>query len=176
MLLVPTATYAKTKTDNTCKKNPLFCKIIKFNKHIDTKFALELSDKIYKKATASGIDPNVSLAILMQESALQNVVTFKTHTVKERYCEAGKCFEVTKEISEAFDMSIAQINIGTANQYGFDIERLFNKDLDYALDCHYVILKDKLRMCADKDYPWSCYHSINDQYRLLYIELVKRYL
>lgn len=174
---VSTPVFAKTEDKDCNKKNPLYCKIIKFNKHIDHKFALELSDKIYKKSKAIGIDPNISLAILIQESGLINQNTYKEHTVMERYCENGKCYIIEKQIKEVFDMTIAQINIKTANRYGFNIERLFNMDLDYALDCHYTLLKEKMKICSYLGTEsYSCYHSMNEPYRSLYVELVKRYL
>ena len=102
MILVSTAAYAKT--EKQCVTNPLYCKIIKLNPKLDYKTALELSDKIYRKSKANGIDPNVSLAILMQESGLINQNTYKEYSVSERYCDTTKCYIVEKRVKEAFDI------------------------------------------------------------------------
>lgn len=160
-----------------CNKNPIYCKILKLNPKIDPTFAKDLSNKIAAKAKAVGVDPFVSLAILMQESTLRHVNTYKTSKSVEEYCKDGSCFKKVIEVSEVSDMSIAQINIGTAKQYGFDVERLYSGDLDYALDCHYVVLKEKMKMCESLgEDSFSCYHSINDPYRSVYVKMVKRWL
>lgn len=165
------------KEDPACKNNKLYCKILKFNKHIDPKFAMELSNKLFMKTKNSGVDPNVALAILMHESGLRNINTFKTATTVSEVCNMTECTRSTTTTEKAFDMSIAQININTAVGYGFDVQRLFKGDLEYALDCFMVILKDKIHMCPQlgRD-AWSCYHSTTEQYRTIYVELVSRYL
>lgn len=164
-------------TAQDCKNNIIFCKIIKYNPNIDKNFALSLANKLVKKAKEHGVDPNLSLAILMQESGLRNINTYKTHTTVDKFCDDKKCYKIVKEVNEAFDLSIAQININTARNYGLDIDRLFNKDLDYALDAHFIILKDKMKTCAHLGADsYSCYHSTNEPHRLLYVKLVSRYL
>lgn len=174
LYFVPSLSFAAPQQE--CKTHKLFCKILKFNPKIDRSFAMDLSNKISAKAKIAGVDPNVSLAILLQESGLRHVNTYKTHSTLEEFCESGKCFKIVKEVNEVFDMSVAQINVNTANEFGFDIERLYKGDLDYALDCHFIILKQKMEMCKNKEDSWSCYHSINDPYRQIYVKLVKRFL
>lgn len=139
--------------------------------------AKNLAEKINKRAKQNNIDPNLALAILQQESALSNVITYKTVITKERFCENRRCFEIIKEVKEAFDIGIAQININTAVNYKLDLNRLFNRDVDYTLDSFFLILKDKMKMCyyLGKE-SFSCYHSINSPYRELYVEMVKRYM
>ena len=163
--------------EDVCKNNRLFCKIMQFDKHTDPKFAMELSNKIFAKAKANGVDPNVALAILMHESGLRNINTYKTSTVVSEVCNNQECGKTTTTVEKLFDMSIAQINFNTAQGYGFDIPKLYKGDLDYALDCYMTILRDKIHLCPQlgRD-AWSCYHSTTEQYRIIYVELVSRYL
>ena len=167
---------AKAATDN-CKTHKLYCKIMEFNPKYDTAEALILSNKIYAKAKKAGIDPNIALAILIQESGLKNIHTYKTQSVVTQTCKNYVCTKVTTETTSVFDMTVAQINIKTAYYYGFDVARLYAFDMDYALDCFMVVLKDKISLCAKLDkYPtYSCFHSINDQYRLVYADLVEKH-
>lgn len=167
----------KPKEDPVCKTNKLYCKIIKFDKNIKPSFAMELSNKVFTKAKASGIDPNVALAILMHESGLRNINTYKTATVVSEVCNNQECAKTTTTVEKAFDMSIAQINFNTAQGYGFDIPKLYKGDMDYALDCFMTVLGDKIRMCPHLGREaWSCYHSTTEQYRTIYVELVSRHL
>ena len=168
---------AAPKVDSVCKNNPLYCKIIKFDKHINPTYAMELSNKIYSKAKKAGINPNVALAILMHESGLHNINTFKTSISVSEVCNNQECNKITTTVEKLFDMSVAQINFNTAQAYGFDIPRLYKGDLDYALDCYMIILKDKIKMCPQLgNKAWSCYHSTTEEYRTIYVELVSRYL
>lgn len=175
MLIAPTVTFANT--ENNCVKNPLLCKIIKINPKIDYTFALELSNKIAKKAKEHGINPNIAIAIMAQESGFNKVTTFKTRKEYYEFCTIDNCYKINTETKEAFDLSFAQINIGTAKNYKFNIERLYKNEVDYVLECFFTILKDKITMCSHlgKD-SFSCYHSTKEEHRLLYLELVKRYL
>jgi hypothetical protein len=171
-LLLTVPAYAEIN----CSTHKLYCKIIKFNPKIDSEFAMHLSNIIYTKASELQVDPNISLAILMQESGLRHVNTFKTNTTVKEYCENNKCFKIIKEVKEVLDLSIAQININTANHYNFDIERLYRGDLEYAIDCHMTILRDKLKLCAGQENSFACYHSTNEPFRSIYVEMVSRYL
>lgn len=159
-----------------CNQHRLYCKILKFNPKIDPAWAMTLSNKIYTKAKNNGVDPNISLAILMQESSLENKNTFRVDQHIEKKCDQKSCTKIVTETHHVVDMTIAQININTAVQFGFDIQRLFSLDLDYALDCHYIVLKSKLNMCKDQENAWACYHSITKEHKEKYINLVSRYL
>ncbi len=162
---------------DTCKQNPIYCKILKHKKNADKQWAMEFSNKLTKQAKENGIDPNIALAILLQESMLTNVNTYhKEETVEEKKCDAKGCYVIKSKVKKAFDMSIAQINTGTAINYQFDLDRLHSLDQDYALECFFVILKDKINICSGLRRPWSCYHSTTEIYRLVYAEFVERYL
>jgi hypothetical protein len=85
--------------------------------------------------------------------------------------------EAAEEVKEVKDMGVAQINVNTASHYGFDLTRLFEHDMEYAIDCHFNILKDKINMCsAIGEDAWSCYHSTTPRHRLKYVVAVSRYL
>jgi hypothetical protein len=176
LFLVSTIAISKTK-DIDCKQHRLYCKMVKFDKNIDTKYALELERLLLKKAKEYGMSADISLAILIQESGLRNVNTFKTKITTETHCNNFSCYIVNKEIKEVFDMSCAQININTARQFKFDVERLYKHDLEYILDCHFKLLKEKMKMCFFlEDKAFSCYHSTTDKYRLEYVKAVSKYL
>lgn len=168
---------AEEKID--CKKDKLYCKILKLKPKVNKKWAKEFSDKLYKHAKEYHMDPTVSLAILMQESSLENLNTFTSQTTMQKSCGEKSCTKTIVEVKKAVDLSIAQINVNTAAHYGLDLERLFSLDEDYALESHFIILRDKIKLCLTMnkvDYPWSCYHSTNDVHRLKYVDLVKRYM
>lgn len=87
------------------------------------------------------------------------------------------CTKVITLHHEVADMSMVQINIRTAVAYGLDIQRLYNHDLKYAIDSHFLILKDKMKQCEHLgDQAWSCYHSKTPKYRDRYVDLVSRYM
>jgi hypothetical protein len=163
--------------DKVCSKNPIYCKIMQYKKTADKTWAMEFSNKLVKKAKEHRIDPNLALAILLQESMLENVNTFKTETIVENSCDERNCYKITTTTEKAFDLSIAQININTARHYKFDIERLFLLDQDYAIECFFIILEDKLKLCSYLgEQAYTCYHSANEPYRTTYHELIQRYL
>lgn len=162
--------------DEVCKGDKTYCQILKVKPKIDRDWARKLSTLLNKKAKEYNMNPMVSVAILMQESSLENIHTYKKYSTFEKKCDNYSCKKVTSQVEEAFDMTIAQINIDTARRYGFDLNRLFHKDLEYAIDCHFKILKDKIAMCSSIAKSWSCYHSTTEGNRLYYIGLVERYL
>lgn len=167
----------KAYSKENCDLHPIYCKIVKFKKPQDKSWAMEFSNKLVTKAKKAGVDPNVALAILLQESMLENVNTFKTDKNVEKSCDDSGCYKVTTIKQKAFDISIAQINVNTALHYNLDVERLFMLDQDYALDSFFIILKDKMRQCSHLGQEsYSCYHSFTEKYRKIYVDLVGRYL
>ena len=51
-----------------------------------------------------------------------------------------------------------------------------DRDLDYAVNAHYKLLKKKMRQCADLGADsWSCYHSRTPRLREYYARMVNRY-
>ena len=160
-----------------CKIHKIYCKIVQLQPDIDKSFVMELSNQISRKSRSYGIDPMISLAILNQESSLKNINTFSVTKKISKNCDDKSCSKLITEEHEVVDMTIAQINIKTALDLNLDIKRLFNLDLDYALDCHYKILSLKLKLCENLgNEAWSCYHSTTPKYREKYVQMVSRFL
>ena len=160
-----------------CKTNPVYCKIIKVQPQINKKLAMTLSNHIAKYAKQYKIDPNISIAIIQQESSFHKQHTWKSKTTIEAVCDKQLCRQREVIDRSIVDMSIVQINYRTAKDYNLDIKKLYNHDLEYAIESHMKILKSKMRICKDlKKEAWSCYHSKTPKYRKKYVELVKRYL
>lgn len=160
-----------------CAKHPIFCKIKKLQPAMSKDRAMKLSNLIYKGAKKHGTDPMVSIAILNQESSFIDQHTFTIERDVKSSCNKNSCKEIVTEIHTVRDMTIAQINVYTAAEYGFDLDRLFSKDTEYALECHFKILESKIKMCSHLgSEAWSCYHSVTPKHRLKYVKDVSRYL
>jgi len=160
-----------------CKVHKVYCKIVQLQPRIDKTKAMQLSNWIYKGAKAIGIDPLVSVAILNQENRFRNVHTYEVDTKIVEECHSTSCTRIVTEHQEVADMGIAQINIRTAVGFGFDLQRLYDHDVEYAIESHFVILKSKIDMCKDLgEHSWSCYHSVTPEHRLKYVKMVSRYL
>lgn len=161
-----------------CKRHKLYCKIIKLQPTINKAFALKLSNKIYRKAKKYKMNPFLSLAIINQESSLRNLNSFKRSVIGETtHCSTYQCFKTTVIRQEILDLGITQINVASAKYYGFDIDKLAALNIDYALEAHFVILKEKIRECSRfGDTAWACYHSATPKHREKYIKAVRRFL
>lgn len=160
-----------------CKKNPVFCKILKLKPTIDRVFALKLSSYIANFSKKFGLDPEISVAIAMQESSLDNRNRMGYVSSKDGYREYG----VT-------DVGVFQIHVKTlANLVTegnkIDLSRL-ETDVEYQAYWHAKILKSKIQTCKSKreklnvtpGSEWSCYHSFTLQERRVYLKDVKRHL
>ena len=160
-----------------CKTHRIYCKIVKLQPRINKAKAMKISNIIYTKAKSIGIDPMISVAILNQENRFRDVNTYQIDRKVVEKCDKKMCTKVITEVHRVADMGIAQINIKTAVDYGFDIKRLYDHDLEYALEVHFAILKSKIKMCKSLgNDAWSCYHSKTQEHRLKYIKMVSRYL
>lgn len=174
MLLAPfTAEAAACDAAN----HPIYCRILKLNPRVNKDFAFRLSNIIHKEASKYNIDPMLSLAILMQENSFNEVNTFRVEEHIDRHCDEKNCYEVITKKKKAIDLGIAQINVRTALHYGLDINRLFDHDLEYAIQGHFRILSDKIRSCSHLGpEAWTCYHSATEDKRNIYLNLVERFL
>ena len=139
---------------------------------------MQLSNYIYRSARAHNIDPMVSVAILHQENRFRDVHTYEVERDVQSVCHATSCVKHVTEHHEVVDIGIAQINVRTAVYHGFDLQRLYDHDLEYAIESHMTILANKIKVCADDfgDEAWTCYHSVTPEHRLKYLEMVSRYL
>lgn len=182
ILLVPNkmqateSTVQKIQVSQDCKKSPVFCKILKLKPEINKQFAAELSLYITRYSKKFGFDPNISVAIAMQESSLEN---------KNRI---GTILKDGKFVNGITDVGVFQIHIRTlANLnkegYAIDTKRLEN-DVEYQTYWHAFILKNKIKTCKNErsklkvsvGSEWSCYHSFTLEQRKVYLKDVSRHL
>jgi soluble lytic murein transglycosylase-like protein len=121
---------------------------------------------ILKESNRYGIDPNIVVAIIAQESMFRAVSTRRQ--VIDR--QAGLIYEY-------FDLGLMQVNIGTARGYGFDIDRLLVDD-EYQIRAGIRVLADKIKICETlyPENPWGCYHSTTFKYHSAYVTNVRRWL
>jgi hypothetical protein len=175
-ILISQALYGTAKAED-CKTHKIYCKILELNPYVDKTFAFELSNIIFQEAKIADIDPMVSVAILMQENAFNNKHRYHTETTTEKHCDDDGCYEIEIKKKVATDLGIAQISFNTAKHYKLDVEKLFEFDLRYTIQAHFLILKDKMKTCESREgKPWTCYHSFTKQHRKTYNRLVSRYL
>ena len=142
-----------------CSVHRIYCSIIKVNRQVDRKFAMRLSNALYRYGAG-----RVSVAIAMQESGLRNIKKVTHEFVGGRV---------------AIDYGVFQINHRTARHYGMDIARL-QTDLAYQVRQHLRLLRSKVRVCKAKGWAkgeeYSCYHSFTKRHRRKYARSVQRWL
>ena len=183
-LLLPIAASAGSKKVD-CNKHKIYChmldnykiankgKSIKVNK----RYAMRVSNVIYKMARRYNLDQRLFTAILAQES---------TYRVGAKNCARGilaKGSRLLKVKSKyingrvCFDFGIGQINISTVEDFGFDIHKLLT-DLHYSVEASAIILREKRRMHSkkDKEWWWSRYNAGNKRKRKVYQDNVGRFL
>lgn len=183
-LIVPINGYSKTKkvinkTEiKISKEIEIYNKIIKWNKGLDKFIALEIAYNLVYNSKLYGINVDVATAIIRQESNFRNIHTYKITSQTKKYCEGVSCYKITTEETRVFDLGISQINLNTAIGAGLDVDRLFNKDLEYQIKSFFQILRAKIALCQELGITpsFSCYHSINVPQRDLYVSLVNQYI
>lgn len=151
-LVLPISTGAGSTGTAIDPHSPVYKHVLKNRPDIDPIYANKLAKAIYNASMRYGLNPNKLSALFAQECM------YKLN-----------CVNATK------DYSIGQINIKTANFYGFDVNRLLI-DLDYSVNCTALILNDlKLKYGNESDY-WTRYHSFRPNLRKRYKLAVSRYM
>lgn len=147
------------------EKHPLYCTIVELKPSINKSFAFRMSNLIYRYSRIYKTDPYRTIAIIMQESGFRNI-----HVPGSVYVPKD---DIT--IEGLKDLGLYQMNVSTIQHYGFDPAKII-EDLEYATECHFKILKRKIKLCKNlgKD-SWTCYHSKTPFYRENYKKLVNRY-
>jgi hypothetical protein len=147
-LLLGISTGAAAQVD--CSTHKIFCAIKTINPRVESGFAMELSNYIYKYSKKYGTNPYRTVAIIAQESMFQQVNT-------------------------EIDFGIYQLNEHTMRAYNIDKEKVLT-DLEYATHKHIWLLKKKKEYCINlEEESWSCYHSATEKHRKKYVKLVNRY-
>lgn len=154
-----------------CSKHPIYCQIIKNQPKINKKYAMKLSNVIYKMHRKYHIPSRVFTAILRQESGYRLVAK-------------GKKCGLTKEGIETCvftDYGISQIHYKTAELWGFNTKNLVS-DLEYSVEAGAKILHDIMERfeAKDTDY-WLRYNcgfrgTTKRDTCQIYKKLVERYL
>ncbi len=121
------------------------------------------------------MDPWRSLAIAMQESSLKPGPYKTPIMVFTDKCHEGVCKKQFDIIEGYTDLGIFQFHINSVMYYNLDPVRIMS-DMDYAIDSHFKILKNKMKVCSRLGpESWTCYHSKTRSRRKLYKNLVNRY-
>lgn len=131
MLYTPIC-YAKS-TNLDCSKHVIYCQIKANSPNIDSKYAMTLSNMIYKAAKKHKIPTKVYTAILMQESS------YKLGAVGSSCGFRTPASDYDEQCVYA-DFGIAQINYKTIKHYEMDKEKLL-KDLEYSVNAGAKVLQ-----------------------------------
>lgn len=157
--------------DINCNRHKIYCKIVEVNPEIDKSFAMKLSNLLFKYSRKYNTDPFVSVAIGAQETGLRNINRTERALIKT---DTGYHF-----IDVITDVGLFQFHVNTIEYYEMDIDRLKN-DLEYAVENHVKLLRQKIDMCIRRGIPasgaWACYHSYSDGHRQKYRRMVERFL
>ena len=159
-----------------CSRHKVYCAIKKLRPSAKHAWVMKLSNAIYKEAKKVGIDPKLSVAIAMQETSLRQINRKQKIIVEKEVCDINDqpCYKVHEVISGYSDMGLYQFHVNTILHYKIDINRL--DDIEYAVQMHFKILRDKLKMCKKHgDQAWTCYHSKTERLRNRYYNDVIRY-
>lgn len=134
--------------------NPVMAQVLRNHPTIESEYARQVADAIFKAATELRLRPERLAAILAQESM----------------------YTLNAVNKQSKDFGIAQINWRTVERYGFDKKRLLT-DLEYSVKAGAIVLADFKRMYGkrEKNY-WSRYNSSDDEKRKEYEILVARYM
>jgi hypothetical protein len=195
--------FACAKSRINCDKHPIYCQIKKNHPKLDRKYAMKLSNIIYKKVRKYHIPPRIFVAILMQESRYQLGATgchggYRKLTNIEFETEIDKCTDGTwkargnplvfdhqkcmdsipklVESKVCTDFGIGQIYYKTAKRYKFNTELLLT-DLEYSIDASARVLSDFQHRYESREIDWwTRYNARSPRKRLVYKTLVSEYL
>ena len=179
VFLFPTAAKAVD-----CSKHKIYCSIVHLQPKVDKKYAMKLSNEIYKYSKIYKISWKRSLAILMQEtSIIKGLNNVQKGLVKKTICHA-EAFSVEDSTCETIyevqnlitDIGPWQFSVHTVLLYSMNPERV-EKDLAYSTEWHFKILRKKLKACGKKypDTAWACYNTASPTKHKIYVQLVDRY-
>ena len=189
-----------------CKKHPIYCQIKKNKPKLNSKYAMTLSNHIYRASRKHGFPANIYTAILMQESGyrLGAKRTVKGHVKPPKdkidqllqlcqdfhyhnpgYDYVGCVNRINKAVVEGVvvtDYGIAQIYYKTVDSYEFDTEKLLT-DLRYSIDAGAEVLGYFYKRYSKREYDWWVRYNIGTRkkHRVRtawdeYKRLVSRYL
>ena len=181
-----------------CKDHPIYCQIIKNKSKINKKYAMRLSNIIYKMHKKYRIPSRIFTAILMQESGYSleakschsGVVKKMTEEEARDACHTfdvmafANCFRESTKMVEAkvcTDFGISQIYYKTAKRWKFNIRSL-TQNLEYSVEAGAKVLHDIMKRFKDKDKDWFTRYNCGFKGTTrrdtcqIYKKLVERYM
>lgn len=183
LILFPSFSFAKVD----CDDHPIYCQIHRNNPTLDLKYAMNLSNIIYKAAKKHKVNARILTAIYAQESMYVNETkncTTGIFHIEAAFVEADipkdmkdRMLAMTAEpITVCTDFGIGQIWYRTAAKMGIDLNRII-LDLEYSVDKSAEILADFYQRYGhrEKDW-WTRYNASSRKKRDVYLNLVERYL
>ena len=171
MVLVLLIVFIAFNTDvfaarKNCRKNPIYCKIVKIKPSINKKYAMKLSNVIYKYSKKYRIKSYLIVAIFAQESMFN---------MRATNCCTGLDNNGNKK-TVCVDFGIGQINYINMQKLDIDETQLF-EDMDYSVHTSVKILYDFKRRYAKREkHWWTRYNSGSRYWRNHYYHLVSRFI
>lgn len=179
-------------------KHPIYAQIIKNKPSIDKKYAMKLSNIIYKMHRKYHIPSRIFAAILMQESGYtlkingchKGLMRKMTEEEARNKCHTfnvekfSKCFvDNTKyvEVKICSDFGISQIYFKTAERFGINIYKL-TTDLEYSVEAGAKVLANFMEKYEARDNDWWTRYNCGTRGSTdrdtcqVYKQLVERYL
>ena len=153
-----------------CDKHPIYCQIKKNKPSLDNKYAMKVSNIVYKMHRKYHIPTRIFTAILNQESG---------YSLKAKGCHKGMMGNVEARICS--DFGIAQIYYRTAQRYKMDLPKL-TTDLEYSIEAGAIVLADFMNRYEAKDAEWYLRYNCGSRGTTkrdtcqIYKKLVERYL
>ena len=179
-LLLPLILFSSVSYGADCSKHPILCQIVKHKPSVKKKFAMRLSNVIYKAAKKHKIPARIYTAILRQES---------NYTLAAKGCHKG-LMEVKNpelqgvafvEVKICNDFGMSQVNYRTAKRFGFDTLKLVT-DLEYSVMAGAKVLAGFRKRYSKKDKYWWLRYNCGTRSTTkrdtcqIYKNLVERYL
>lgn len=168
-------------------KHPIYAQIIRNSPTINSKYAMSLSNIIYRKAIKYDISSKLLTAILAQETMytmVQGSCSRGYIKVDPEYLDASIPSDmksklrsyVNQEVTICEDFGIGQINHRNIQKFKIDKDKLLT-DLDYSVDISAFMLKKIKGYYKRNDSNWfTRYNAVSPSKRQIYKELVERYL
>jgi hypothetical protein len=156
----------------------LYSRVLELRPDIDETWALRFAYLLQIYTSRYDLDPYRAIAIAMQESSLREVHRKTTVIKYQKTCEKNstECKNVAIISEKYSDFGIFQFHVRTIDAYGYDLEKLKNHDLEYAVMRYCQLMQEKLRICRNLgETAWTCYHSTTPKLRKNYEKLVNRY-
>ena len=179
LILIGIMFFASTGYSKTnCNVHKLYCAIVKLKPKINKKFAMKLSNVIYKASKKHKVDPYRAIAIMRQESGINmNARNVGTKAKSHRECdEWERCVIVKTTTTETTDFGLFQFHIKTMQRHDLNIKKVMTS-MDFTVNFAIAMIARKIKMCSKlwPDTPWACYNSATNIKHQAYTELVNKY-